>query len=43
MVAVELEIDGPFWCRLLVGHVPLGSSESARHVCHVLDGLRVGQ
>ncbi|MEN1885231.1 hypothetical protein [Streptomyces mirabilis] len=32
-----------FLGRLLVGHVPLASSEPARHVRPVLDGLRVAR
>ncbi|WP_329185207.1 TetR-like C-terminal domain-containing protein [Actinacidiphila glaucinigra] len=37
--AIDL-FSGPFRYRLLVGHVPLDAHEAARHVDHMLDGLR---
>ncbi|MFE0511343.1 TetR/AcrR family transcriptional regulator C-terminal ligand-binding domain-containing protein [Streptomyces sp. NPDC058964] len=37
--AIDL-LFGPFWYRLLVGHVPLDAREAARHIDHMLDGLR---
>jgi len=37
--AVDL-IFGPFWYRLLVGHVPLDPGDAASHVTRLLQGLR---